>query len=115
MARGDIVLVELPEPKSSAGHEIFGFRPALIIHDDATSNIVSVIMIIPFTSRLSAQRFPHTILVQPSSANGLVAASVLEVFQLRAIDRKRLSRTIGRLEPAIITQVGSEIRRLLGL
>jgi|SRR3990172_8071338 len=115
MARGDIVLVELPEVKGSAGHEQLGKRPALIIHDDATSNVVSVIMIIPFTSKLSAQRFPHTILVQPSLANGLDVPSVLEVFQLRAIDKRRLSRTIGHIETNTMAQIENEIRLLLGL
>lgn len=115
MARGDIVLVELPQPKGSSGHEQFGLRPALIIHDDATSNIVSVIMIIPFTSQLAAQRFPHTLLVQPTASNGLTTPSVLEIFQLRAIDKKRLSKTIGQLDANTLIIVGDEMRRLLGL
>jgi mRNA interferase MazF len=115
MARGDIVLVELPQPTGSAGHEQFGKRPALIIHDDSTSSVVSVIMIIPFTSNISVTRFPHTILVQPSPENGLDVPSVLEIFQLRAIDKRRLSRKLGNLEAAIMTLVENEMRSLLGL
>ena len=115
MARGDIVLVELPQPKGSAGHEQFGKRPALIIHDDATSNVVSVIMIIPFTSNTNVQRFPHTVLVQPSPENGLDVPSVLEVFQLRAIDKRRVSRRLGKLEIASMMLVEKEMKSLLGL
>ena len=95
MARGDIVLVNLPQPAGTAGHEQVGRRPALIVHDDATSSTLSVIMIVPFTSKLGAQRFPHTIFVDPSAENGLTLPSVLLVFQLRAIDRSRIGRTIG--------------------
>jgi mRNA-degrading endonuclease toxin of MazEF toxin-antitoxin module len=62
MARGDIVLVNLPETVV-AGREQTGSRPALVVHDDATEDILSVIMIVPFTSNLTAQRFPHTVFV----------------------------------------------------
>jgi mRNA interferase MazF len=115
MDRGDIVLVDLPRPAGAGGHEQVGKRPALIVHDDATSRTLSVIMIIPFTGKLSAQRFPHTILVQPSSTNGLSCQSVLLVFQLRAIDRQRIQGTIGHLDPQIMQSVDEEMKRLLGL
>ena len=61
MKRGDIVLVNLPQATDDAGHEQVGMRPALIVHDDATSNTLSVVMIVPFTSNIKAQRFPHNI------------------------------------------------------
>ncbi|MBI3161108.1 MAG: type II toxin-antitoxin system PemK/MazF family toxin [Chloroflexi bacterium] len=66
MTRGDIVLVNLPQTTDDAGHEQVGTRPALIVHDDATSDTLSVVMIVPFTSNLKAQKFPHAILIQPS-------------------------------------------------
>ena len=115
MKHGDIVLVELPRPASEKGHEQFGTRPALVVHSDATSNALPVVMIVPFTSRPSAQRFPHTISVQPSSLNGLNNASILLIFQLRAIDRKRIKKTIGQLEVDIMQQVNEEMKKLLGL
>lgn len=115
MVRGDIVLVDLPRPASAIGHEQIGNRPALVVHSDATSRTLSVIMIVPFTSKLSAQHFPHTILVQPSPENGLNCQSVLLIFQLRAIDRRRILRRIGHLEAETIELVEAEMRRLLGL
>lgn len=92
MKRGDIVLVNLPQTADGAGHEQVGTRPALIVHDDATSETLSVVMIVPFTSNLKAQRFPHTIVVEPTEENGLTVQSVLLVFQLRAIDRQRVTK-----------------------
>jgi len=115
MTRGDIVLVNLPQTPSSAGHEQTGNRPALIVHVDATSATSSVIVIIPFTSQLNAQQFPHTILIQPSAMNGLNYPSVLLVFQLRAIDKTRIIDTIGHLEDNIMKLVNSEMKNLLGL
>jgi mRNA interferase MazF len=115
VARGDVVIVNLPAVSPGGGREQIGRRPALVVHDDSTSNALSVIMIVPFTGQPSASRFPHTIRVDPSPQNGLSAASILLVFQLRAIDRRRIGNTIGQLEPGLMTQVDEEMRRLLGL
>jgi mRNA interferase MazF len=113
--RGDIVLVNLPQTADGAGHEQVGTRPALIVHDNVTSDTLSVIMIVPFTSNSKAQRFPHTILVEPTEENGLTMQSVLLVFQLRAIDRQRITKTIGHLEDELIEKVNQEMKDLLGL
>ena len=115
MTRGDIVLVNLPQSADGAGHEQVGTRPALIVHDDATSDTLSVVMIVPFTSNLKAQRFPHTILIPPSKDNGLTVPSVLLVFQLRAIDKQRVIGKLGHLEDNLMTGVHLEIKKLLGL
>ena len=115
MTRGDIVLVNLPQSADGAGHEQVGTRPALIVHDDATSGTLSVVMIVPFTSNLKAQRFPHTILIPPSKGNGLTVPSVLLVFQLRAIDKQRVTGKLGYLEDDLMTRVNQEIKKLLGL
>ena len=115
MKRGDIVLVNLPQTADGAGHEQVGTRPALVVHDDSTSETFSVVMIVPFTSNLKAQRYSHTILVEPTKENGLTVQSVLLVFQLRAIDKQRITRKIGHLEQDLIEKVNQEMKDLLGL
>jgi mRNA interferase MazF len=115
MTRGDIVLVNLPQTSDGAGHEQAGTRPALIVHEDATSDTLSVVMIVPFTSNLKAQRFPHIILIQPTKENGLTVPSVLLIFQLRAIDKHRVGRKIGHLEEELMGKANQEIKELLGL
>ena len=115
MTRGDIVLVNLPQTTDGAGHEQVGTRPALIVHEDATSDTLSVVMIVPFTSNLKAQRFPRTIFIEPSKSNGLAVPSVLPVFQLRAIDRQRVGRKMGHLEDELMEKVNQEMKDLLGL
>jgi mRNA interferase MazF len=115
MARGDIVLVELPQTANGVGHEQVGLRPALVVQDDLPGETLSVIMIVPFTSNLKAQRFPHTLMIQPSRQNGLTVPSVLLVFQLRAIDKQRVRKRIGQLENDLMSKVGDEMRNLLGL
>lgn len=115
MKRGDIVLLNLPQNIGSGGHEQTGTRPALVVHDDATSGSLSLVMIVPVTSNLSVQRFSHTIIIQPSSKNGLTMASVLMVFQLRAIDKSRVIKKIGEIEQPVMDQVNSELKKLLGI
>jgi mRNA interferase MazF len=87
----------------------------LIVHDDSTSSVLPVAIIIPFTAQLEALRFPHTIRVEPSNENGLSQISVLMVFQLRAIDKQRLIYKVGRLEEDILKKVDAEIRLMLAL
>lgn len=115
MKRGDIVFVNLPQTSDSAGHEQVGTRPALVVHEDTTTDTLSVIMIVPFTSNIKAQQFPHTILIQPSKENGLKVPSVLLVFQLRAIDKHRIGKRLGHLEDDVMEKVSQEMKSLLGL
>ena len=112
MRRGDIVIIELP---AADGREQMGVRPALIVHCDATLSQVPVVLVVPLTSQMNALRFPHTISVQPSIMNGLTAHSVLLIFQLRAVDSRRIRGTAGRLEPEVLDQVNAELHAVLGL
>jgi mRNA interferase MazF len=115
MARGDILTVELPTPSGRPGHEQVGYRPAIVVQTDITDVRLPTTMIVPLTANLNALRFPHTIRVDPSPKNGLTQPSVLLVFQLRAIDKRRVSNKLGRLESHHMDQLEAEMRDLLGL
>ena len=115
MARGDILTVELPAPSGRPGHEQVGYRPAIVVQTDVTDASLPTTMIVPLTSNLNALCFLHTFRVDPSPQNGLTRPSVLLVFQLRAIDKRRLGNNIGRLEQRHLQQLETEMRRLLGL
>jgi mRNA interferase MazF len=108
MARGDILLVGLPE---SDKREEKGNRPAIAVQTDIATS--PMLMIVPVTSSLGALRFPFTIKIEPSEQNGLTLPSVAMVFQLRAIDRKRVIQKIGELELQYLTQVDAEIWQML--
>jgi mRNA interferase MazF len=112
MARGDVLTVRLP---SSRGREQAGHRPAVAVQTDTASVQSPTLMIVPFTGQLGAQRFSHTIRVEPSPENGLTSPSILLVFQLRAIDQNRIIRKIGELEQNYLDQLDAEMKRLLDL
>jgi mRNA interferase MazF len=69
-------------------------RPAIVLSEVEAG----IVMIIPFTSNAQALRFPHTIDVNSSAENGLNSRSIALVFQMRAIDRRRIKNRIGIIE-----------------
>jgi len=108
MRKGEIWLVELP---SANGREQMGTRPAIVLAE-AEANIA---VIIPLTSNLQALRFPHTIKVNPSKENGLKSISIAMIFQIRAIDKKRLKKNIGDLEGSILSETDTILKKMLKL
>ncbi|MBD2534952.1 type II toxin-antitoxin system PemK/MazF family toxin [Nostoc flagelliforme FACHB-838] len=88
-----------------------GNRPAIVVQIDIATS--PMLMIVPVTSSLGALRFPFTVRIEPSEQNGLTLPSVAMVFQLRAIDRKRIIQKIGELELQYLAQVDAEIWQML--
>jgi len=109
---GDVYTVEMP---SSDGHEQAGVRPAIIVQAHRFENQLPTVLIVPLTSQLAAQAFPATFLIQPDAQNGLTMTSVALVFQLRAIDKRRLGRKIGRLSASHLAQLHQFVKNLLQL
>ncbi len=110
MARGDVLLVGLP---SSDKREQSGRRPAVAVQTDVSGE--PILMIAPITSSLNALRFKHSVDIKPSKENGLTLPSVIMVFQMRAIDKSRIIKSIGKLSAEDLEKVDDEIRKMLGL
>ena len=108
MKKGEIWLVELP---STDGHEQKGTRPVIILAETEAN----IAIIIPFTSNLQALRFLNTTEVKPSKLNGLTDISIALVFQIRAIDKKRLKNKICELENSSLKEVDIVLKRILRL
>ena len=106
MNKGEIYIVEFPQTN---GHEQTGKRPVLILAD--TESNISIV--VPFTSNIQALRFPHAIEVEPSKDNGLTSKSIALVFQIRAIDKKRIKKKIGVLETSIMKRIDKMLKNLL--
>lgn len=108
MARGDILLVSLP---ISDGREQSGTRPAVAVQTDVAG--APVLMIAPVTSNLNASRFTFSVQIEPSGENGLKQTSVVMIFQMRAIDKNRIVKKIGKLSDEDLEKVDAEIWRML--
>jgi mRNA interferase MazF len=106
MKKGEIWIVEFP---LTNGHEQTGLRPVIVLAD-TDSNIC---IIIPLTSNIQALRFPHTLEIEPTKQNGLLAKSVALVFQIRAIDKKRFKKKAGDLESVSMNKIDKMLKKLL--
>jgi len=108
---GDIHWVELP---AADGHEQRGRRPAVVLQDDAFAGSSPVVLVVPLTTAVGTLRFSGTTLIQPTPENGLSRPSVALVFQLRAIDRRRLGERIGRVGEKVLRAIFTELDKLTG-
>jgi mRNA interferase MazF len=108
MARGDVLLIGLP---ASEGREQSGRRPAIAVQTDVAGE--PMLMIAPVTSNSSAARFAFTIKVEPTAENGLTETSIVMIFQMRAIDKTRIIRKLGKLSDEDLKRVDAEIWRML--
>lgn len=90
-----------------------GKRPAIIVQEEEYN--LPTVMIVPLTTKIKALDFAGTTLIKPDDKNHLDKESVALAFQLRAIDRKRLSRRIGELKMDQITNLHGLIKKLLGI
>ena len=110
-SRGDIYWVSLP---TSEGREQAGRRPALVIQHDPFTLSLPTVLIVPITSNLQAASFAGTIRIDPTEANSLNMPSVFLVFQLRAIDKRRLSNQAEKISASQLEEILKMIDLLLG-
>jgi mRNA interferase MazF len=94
------------------GHEVRKTRPTVVVTDDLYNEYNWVVLVVPLSSEPIAQR--DQVLILPPDG-GLSNPSVLLPDQMRAIDRRRLVRHLGRLAPATMSQVELSLRIVLAL
>lgn len=118
MQEDDICLVEIP---LSSGHEQAGLRPAIIVQAAALEKLPTV-LIVPLTSKLKAADFDFTFIIEPDKTpylntrtNNLDVSSVALVFQLRAIDKRRLKNKIGKIGQAKLELLKQNLKEIMGL
>ena len=107
--KGELFIIKFPSKK---GREQEGIRPGIIIADTKTD----LILVIPLTSNLEAsKKFSYTFIIKKSEENNLEKDSVALVFQLQALDKKRLIKKIGSLEDQYLKRIDNELKILLKL
>lgn len=108
MARGDVWLVNLT---ASGWREQSGRRPAVAVQTDVVSE--PMLMVAPITSNFKALRFKFSVKIEPSDENGLDLPSVVMIFQMKAIDKNRIIKTIGKLSAEDLEKVDDQIWKML--
>src|SRR5215471_9187224 len=110
--RGEIYLVEFDPAR---GSEIRKTRPALVIQNDIGNRYSPVTIVAAITSKLSPVPYHVDVTVIPTKANGLDVESAIKLGQIRSVDRQRLVKRLGVLEPAEMKQVDDAIKISFGL
>jgi mRNA interferase MazF len=106
-ATRDVVVADLGD---TFGHAQAGKRPCIFI-----SSVQGMALLIPLTSNPDATRFEATLPIGASGVNGLTMDSVALVFQLRAIDVRKIEKRIGTLQDLDADRVNEVLAQLCRL
>ena len=109
--RGEIWLVNL-DP--TVGHEIRKERPAIIIQNDIGNKYSPITIVAPITSQGIDKVYPIEILLT-SENSGLKKVSKALFNQIRAIDKERLNKKIGKVTEETMGNMNEAIKISLGL
>lgn len=86
----EIWLADIPVLKNS--HIQYGYRPVVVVSNDAANTYSPVITVVPLTSRMHKPHLPtHVYLV----GQGLERAGIALCEQIMPLDRHRLRRRLG--------------------
>jgi mRNA interferase MazF len=110
--RGEIYLVSF-DP--TVGHEIKKIRPALIIQNDIGNHYGLLTIVAAITSKVSPVPYPVEVVMEASGANGLSIRSAIRLDQIRTVDRQRLIKCLGVIDPGTLAKVNRAIQISLGL
>jgi len=84
------------------GSEQAGRRPVIIVSRETANAALPVVTALPLTTRKQHRRvYPNEVLL-PKGAGGLTHESIAMAHQLRTLSKKRLGKTIGRIDDADI-------------
>ena len=111
LGRGTIVLVTL-DP--TLGHEQQGVRPCVVVTDPEVTEDqrFPMVCVVPVTmTRGEGALYPT---LTPGES-GLRAASYALVDQVRAVDKRRITRVFGRVSADELKAIDEGLRLLLGL
>jgi mRNA interferase MazF len=107
--RGEIWLVSLAP---TVGHEIKKTRPAVIVTNDLYNRTNWVLLVLPLTSHVVAE--VDQVMILPPEG-GVTNPCVTLPDQLRAVDRQRLVKRLGRLTQPTMAKINATLKLVLDL
>lgn len=111
MRRGEIWLADMNPVR---GSEQAGFRPVVIFQNDAVNRFTSTLVAIPITANPRRAGLPSCVKLQRGEG-GLEKESVVLCHQLRALDKIRLNRKLGVLNPKTVLDIEACVLFTLGI
>ncbi len=80
------------------GSEQGKIRPVLVISEEEINQILPVVSVLPITSRKSGRRIYSNEVLIHVGVGGLEKESIVLCYQIRTLDKKRLTKEIGKID-----------------
>jgi len=109
--RGDIYLAAL-DPV--VGNEISKIRPVLVVSNNINNRYAGTVTVLPITSKKLNKMYPFELLL-PKGTGNLPKKSKVKADQIRALDKTRLVKYIGKLKNEHINLLNEAIKIHLAL
>lgn len=101
--RGDILYVDL---EKGVGSEQFGIRYCVSLQNDVANRFSPTIIVAFITSKLNKAKLPVHVEIQADIVKcGLPKDSVILLEQIRTIDKRRVIKSVGKLNQIIMKKV----------
>lgn len=112
MMRGDIYYADLSPVK---GSEQGGIRPVLIIQNNKGNQYSPCTIVAVITTRGTKAKLPTHYWLKNVAMAGLPFESMVELEQIRTIDKSRLSQHVGTVSASDMKEIDACLRISLGL
>lgn len=107
----EIVIVKLDPTKGSKQK---GTRPCVILQNNiANASRINTTIVASLTT--NHKKTPSGILISPSKQNSLTEKSRLELTQTKVIDKSRILKKLGKLEPKYHIEISQKLILLFDL
>lgn len=103
--RGEVYWCEFEE--STVGSEQNKTRPVLIIQNDKGNKYSPTTIVAIISSKLKATHLPTHIRIDDSC--GLNCDSQVELEQIKTVDKRRLTRYVGKISPDTVEKVNKAL------
>jgi mRNA interferase MazF len=110
LKRGEVWLADL---NPTQGSEQAGIRPVIIFQNDLVSQFSTTTITIPLTTNQRRAALPICLMIEQGNG-GLSQNSVALCFQMRVLDKTRLIRKLGQLNPETVSQLEGVVLLTLG-
>ena len=96
------------------GSEQGGFRPVLMLQNDIGNKYSPTVIVAIITSRNTKAKIPTHYWLDKGQG-GLICDSMVELEQIRTIDKKRLKEFMGTVDQKQMNEINKKIKISLGL
>lgn len=108
MRKGDVFMANLNPVR---GSEQGGARPVAVVQNDIGNARSGTTIVVPMTTREKAVLPTHV----PTASDDCVGPSVLLAEQVRAVDKSRLLKRLGRLSDGTMVKLGEALKTSMDL